>query len=131
MDREEIKECLETITSLKIGDKLGVNEGLYISPNFFSRYWKGEDRMNTVNRLESFYDNLIPMTVEDSDLSHLLWRSLHGIERMKETYKDDITTVERINCLLKEVKRKKIELAQEHYNKLLKRERKSKKRGKK
>lgn len=112
IDKPQTIRRLETIISLKIGDKLGVNEDFYISPNFLSRYWNNEDRMNTVTRLETFYFDLLPRTVTDMELSHLLWRSLHGLERLRETYSEDMCTVTRIDCLLSEIKRKKIELAQ-------------------
>ena len=83
---------------------LNVEVSNLLLPEFFKRWYRGDDRDESIKKIDSIITKAI-LLVNESDLIKLhLEKSIKGIENLKETYSQDIQTKARLDTIIEKIK---------------------------
>ena len=107
MDDNSIIINLKVIAAIQPNDKINTSDSFLnlesknILPQFIKRWWRGDDRNESLSRL----DELITEALSKNDpiIIENIKNTITGLNNLKNTYSKCIQTVARINTIIEKI----------------------------
>lgn len=105
MNTEIILYNLYILASIKVDEKVGVNESKFYISSTLQRLYYSEDRFNTIEQIENVIDQAIKHKNEPrfSVLCDLIPKIQTGMSNLKYTYREDQYIYDRIEYIIKKL----------------------------
>lgn len=112
-DREidELKINLKIISKIQKNKKLFTKgeylnlESEFILPESVRRWWRGDNRNESINKLNNIINKSIRHLDSKNNLYDFLMGSIPGLENLKETYSDCTQTKARLDVIIDKIKK--------------------------
>ena len=123
-DREidELKINLKIISKIQKNKKL-FTKGEYLNlesefyiPESLRRWWRGDNRNESINKLNNIINKSIRNISDKNNLQDFLSGSVPGLENLKETYSECTQTKARLDVIIDKIKKLKDKTYLKEYN---------------
>jgi hypothetical protein len=107
MDDNAIIINLKVIAAIQPNDKINTSDNFLniesknILPQFIKRWWRGDDRNESLSRLDELISEAL--TKNDPIVIENIKNTITGLTNLKNTYSKCIQTVARINTIIEKI----------------------------
>ena len=107
MDDNAIIINLKVIAAIQANDKINTSDSFLnlesknILPQFIKRWWRGDDRNESLSRLDELITEAL--TKNDPIIIENIKNTITGLNNLKNTYSKCIQTVARINTIIEKI----------------------------
>ena len=107
MDDNSIIINLKVIAAIQPNDKINTSDSFLnlesknILPQFIKRWWRGDDRNESLSRLDELITEAL--TKNDPIIIENIKNTITGLNNLKNTYSKCIQTVARINTIIEKI----------------------------
>lgn len=82
---------------------LNVEVNNFLLPEFLKRWYRGDDRDESIKRIDTIITKALSLVNKNELIKEHLFKSIKGIENLKETYSQDIQTKARLDTIIEKI----------------------------